>query len=103
MAVTAQIILEGIAQPHIGVLQLDKDQGQPVNVQDYIGATVGGLRGLAHRLDPQLGDRQPAVLFRIVKMNQPDFLVLFDAALIIKLNRHATPDQVIQFPVGLKP
>nr|WP_227506836.1 hypothetical protein [Marinobacter subterrani] len=32
-------------------------------------------------------------------MDQPDFLVLFDAPLIIKLYGHAIPDQVIQFAV----
>lgn len=83
--VVGQVIVKGRFQFDVGVLQLDKDQRDSVDVQDDIGAAITGQRSRARRLNPQLGDGEVVVVGGIIKVNQANAFLIFHRGHRIRL------------------
>ena len=59
--VIIEVVVKSRAQLDVGVLQLDKDQRQAVDVKNDVGTAIGGFGGLPRRFNPELGDGEVVV------------------------------------------
>jgi len=91
-----QVVLEGVFQLAVGLLEFDEQQRQPVDEADQIGPPFVDRAG-----NPELRHQGEVIVGRVGPVDDAEGLVHLFAIVVLKGDLHAVFEQPVNVPVGV--